>query len=163
MKLIQRKSMNSIIPILLEFQKNYLTPKNLTLSNYQLDPESAEYSGCSFNLNQDRVHFRCAKITPTKIGQFVTFYKRSNAGPIIPYDLNDSFDTLMVYTKTTIYQGVFIFPKNILEQKDLISKEAKGGKRAFRLYPLWDKAENAQAKKTQEWQLKYFIPIEQNA
>jgi hypothetical protein len=38
----------------------------------------------------------------------------------------------------------------------------KGGKRAIRVYPPWDKAESRQAEKTQKWQLEYFVEIPKN-
>lgn len=105
------------------------------------------------------VHFRCAKITPKKTGQFVTFWKRDKNEITVPYDSNDVFDELMVYVKAEKYKGVFIFSKNVLLEHDILSKDSKGGKRAIRVYPVWDKVENAQAKKTQAWQLKYFTEI----
>ena len=56
--------------------------------------------------------------------------------------------------------GVFIFPKFVLYEKGIISKDGKGGKRAMRIYPAWDIADNPQAKKSQAWQLKYFFDID---
>jgi hypothetical protein len=32
----------------------------------------------------------------------------------------------------------------------------------MRIYPPWDRAENSQAKKTQSWQLQYFIKFSEN-
>jgi hypothetical protein len=45
-----------------------------------LERESLEYAACSFKLNSMSVKFRVAKITPTKIGQFVTLWKRVSKG-----------------------------------------------------------------------------------
>jgi len=50
----------------------------------------------------------------------------------------------------------------VLYEKGFISKERKGGKRAMRVYPPWDITESNQAKKTQEWQIKYFFEINEN-
>lgn len=58
--------------------------------------------------------------------------------------------------------GQFIFPKAVLQEHDIISVNNHGGKRAIRVYPSWDVAVNKQAKKTQEWQLEYFLEIPQN-
>ena len=44
-------------------------------------------------------------------------------------------------------------------QENIFSKNGKGGKRGIRVYPSWDKAVNAQAQKTQQWQLNYFLEI----
>lgn len=64
---------------------------------------------------------------------------------------------------TSTHSGIFIFPKSVLMQKGILSKNSKGGKRALRVYPSWDVAENKQAKKTQEWQLVYFFEINQKS
>lgn len=151
--------MFGMFPALLDLQRTFFIPRGLSVRNYTSDAESAEYSACRFDLNAAHVYFRCAKITPTKIGQFVTFWKRDSEGITTPYDFDDSFDTLIVYVKTEKYRGVFIFPKSVLFEYGVISKDGKGGKRAIRVYPVWDKAENVQAKKTQAWQLKYFTEI----
>ena len=46
----------------------------------------------------------------------------------------------------------------VIELKDnILSSSKKEGKRAMRIYPPWDKTDNSQAKKTQAWQLQYFI------
>jgi hypothetical protein len=45
----------------------------------------------------------------------------------------------------------------VLCERGVISSHAKEGKRAIRIYPPWDKVDNSQAKKTQFWQLQYFI------
>ena len=55
--------------------------------------------------------------------------------------------------------GLFIFPKTTLIEKGIIT-DKKEGKRGIRVYPPWDKAVTTQAKKTQEWQIKYFLTIE---
>jgi hypothetical protein len=48
------------------------TPFQLTCSEPKIEAESGEYGACEFKLNGLSVKFRVAKITPTKIGQFVT-------------------------------------------------------------------------------------------
>jgi hypothetical protein len=108
------------------------------------------------------VRFRVAKITPTKIGQFVTLWKRSGNSPIQPYDLSDPLDFFVVSTRKGNCFGSFVFPKSVLHVQGVISKHGKGGKRAIRVYPPWDKTTSKQAEKTQAWQLKYFLEIPQN-
>ncbi len=48
------------------------------------DNESQEYGASTFEMNNKIIKFRVAKITPTKVGQFVTFWKRIADGPITP-------------------------------------------------------------------------------
>ncbi len=131
----------------------------LSVSNLKIDAESAEYGACSFHLNELFLTFRVAKITPTKIGQFVTLWKRNQEGITAPFDTSDNIDFVMICTRRNADFGAFIFPKSVLHQKGILADENKDGKRGFRVYPPWDIAQNKQAKQTQEWQLKYFLEI----
>ncbi len=150
---------NEIHPDLIKVKTHVYDPNGLNVRNLKLDNESAEYGAADFTIHNQNIKFRVAKITPTKIGQFVTFWKRIDKGPITPYAYQDPFDLLIVNVQTETHFGQFVFPKKILCEKGIISTEEKEGKRAFRVYPAWDKAENPQAKKTQVWQLEYFVEI----
>ena len=103
-----------------------------------------------------------SKITPTKIGQFVTLWKRFGKGPIQPYDISDSVDFFIINTRKDDHCGQFIFPKSVLCQHDIFSINGHGGKRAIRVYPPWDIVENRQAEKTQKWQVAYFLDMPKN-
>ena len=134
------------------------------VQNVKIEVESVEYGAAEFYTGQRRVKFRVAKITPTKVGQFVTFWKRSGKGPILPYHEQDPFDFLVVCVHLGSRFGQFIFPKSVLCEKGIVSTDAKEGKRAMRVYPPWDITENAQATRTQKWQMEWFIEIsEENA
>ena len=124
-----------------------------------VEPESAEYGACTFNLNDFVVKFRVSKITPTKIGQFVTLWKRIGNGSIQPYDISDPIDFFIISARKNNYFGQFIFPKSVLCEQDVLSINGEGGKRAIRVYPSWDNALNRQAQKTQKWQLEYFLDL----
>ena len=123
------------------------------------ESESDEYSACSFNLNGLAIKFRSAKITPTKIGQFVTLWKRKGDGPIRPFDASDPIDLFIVSVRKGKRLGQFIFPKAVLADQGIVSTKKRDGKRAMRVYPLWDITTSKQAQKTQAWQLKYFLEI----
>lgn len=127
-----------------------------------IGPESSEYGACDFELNRLSIKFRVAKTTPTKIGQFVTLWKRVEKGPIQPYDSSDSVDFIVINTRKGEYFGQFIVPKSVLCQKDIFSVNNIGGKRAMRVYPPWDVTISSQAQKTQKWQLAYFLEIPKN-
>lgn len=144
-------------------QKQVYAPNGLVLEHLVCAAESQEYGACTFELNHDLIHFRIAKITPTKEGLFVTFWKRLEKGPIMPYSDEDPFDFLVVSVRKENRLGQFVFPKAILKEKGILSQQGKGGKRALRVYPPWDKNLNAQAKKTQAWQQQYFIEISEGA
>jgi hypothetical protein len=140
-------------------QKCAYEANGLLCSDIVQESESREYGACTFQMNNKIIKFRVAKITPTKVGQFVTFWKRIADGPIMPYNLHDAFDLLVVSVRTPHHLGQYILPKDVLWQNGLLSKGGVGGKRAMRVYPPWDTADNVQAKKAQEWQNKYFVEI----
>ena len=123
------------------------------------EAESKEYHAHTFKINNHLVCYRLAKITPTKKGQFVTLWKRSENGPIAPFHISDAIDFFIVSTRKDSCFGQFIFPKAVLHDKGILSGNNKEGKRAMRLYPPWDHATNKQAQKTQQWQLAYFLEI----
>lgn len=129
--------------------------------------ESSEYGAYTFKIAGLAVKYRVAKVTPKKVGQFVTLWKRHDNGPIQPFDLTDDIDIFIVSTRTSDYFGQFIFPKAVLYEqaivsgKNELSGKLKEGKRAIRVYPPWDKTVNKQAQKTQQWQLDYFVDIPQ--
>jgi hypothetical protein len=157
------KPYNTIHPDVLAAQKLAYEPNGLICSTPMVqEAESQEYGACTFEMGNKTIKFRVAKITPTKIGQFVTFWKRIGCGPIMPYNMNDSFDLLVVSVRNAQHFGQFVFPKDMLWQKGFVSKDEKDGKRAMRVYPPWDITNSLQAKKTQAWQLLYFFEIQPN-
>src|SRR5581483_7420363 len=137
-------------PALLAAKKYIYDSLNFVCTRIEQKAESCEYEACTFNMDGKRIIFRAAKITPTKTGQFVTLWKRIGNGPIMPYDIADPFDVWVVHVSYNGRFGQFVFPKDILLKHGVISQCGKGGKRAMRVYPIWDKADNKQAKKTQE-------------
>ncbi len=124
------------------------------------EAESADYGACRFRLEGRDVVFRAAKITPTKLGQFFTLWKRAHPGaPIAPLDADDAVDLLVVSTASATQHGLFIFDKRILVAKGLLSGPQHAGKRALRVYPPWSEPVAQAAVKTQQWQLPYFIAM----
>lgn len=131
---------------------------NMKVSAYQDHTEAKEYSGCEYQL--DLYHFiqRTAKITPKKVGQFVTLWKRDKQGETVPFSDKDLLDFVAILCFQNKRIGHFLFPKDILLKKKIISNSAKAtdGKRGFRVYPKWDIPKSKLATSTQAWQLEYF-------
>ena len=153
------KNSNSIHPDLILSRDLIFNPCVLECSEPIAEKESAEYGAYSFTMNAMSVQFRVAKITPTKVGQFVTVWKRVGNGPIAPYDFTDDVDLVIIATRKDENFGHFVFPKAALCNHDIMSTNGVGGKRGIRVYPPWDTTTNPQAKKTQAWQLQYFLEI----
>jgi hypothetical protein len=149
-------------------------------------PESAEYNALTFSLNEKRVAYRKGKVTPDRPGAFLSVWQRpeitgdSNNKPI-PLNAND-LDYLFVKvddycisesaeeTSNNPIEGMFIFPVSLLIQKGVVSSPAKKGKTGFRVFPPWSndrgisgtKVFSDSGKKTQRWQLPYFLSINEN-
>ena len=144
-------------------QKAVYEPHGWVCKNIEKEAESAEYGACTFEMNDHRILFRVAKITPTKIGQFVTLWKRIGKGPIMPYDKADLVDLFVISVRNKDRFGQFVFPMAVLLEKGIVSEDGKVGKLAIRVYPAWDVTDNPQAKRTQAWQLNYFFEISSDA
>jgi len=130
---------------------------SFSISNLLIDKESKEYKGTSFLLNRKKIISRSAKITPKKNGLFVTFWKRNKEGITEPYKYDHPLDFYAITVENETRIGQFVFPKLILIEKGILSTPQKDGKRGFRVYPIWENDLNASAKKTQNWQLDYFV------
>lgn len=126
------------------------------ISNYQQDLESTAYNACSYEVDGEKIIERTAKITPKKIGQFVTCWKRNAKGITQPFEDSDNFDFFIIKVVDDNFAGYFKFSKAVLIKNGIISTENKEGKRGFRIYPIWRKPISKQAIKTQTWQLEYF-------
>ena len=104
---------NKIIPLaLLDSRKFLYDLCQFGFSELVLENESTEYGACSFKLDAFNIKFRSAKITPTKVGQFVTLWKRIKNGPIQPYDILDNVDFFVISTRTDNNFGQFVFSKS---------------------------------------------------
>jgi len=151
------KSIFAIPQDLLTAKESVYDPCGLECSDFRAAAESAEYDALTFRLNGQFVCYRQAKITPAKTGQFVTLWKRSEAGPIEPFSVTDTIDLVIISTRKDEQSGQFIFPKAVLAARGIISTAQKEGKRGFRVYPPWDIPGSKQAQQTQAWQLPYFL------
>jgi hypothetical protein len=144
---------------LLLFQKMIYDPCGYRLTDLVIEPEGVVYQACEFKLNKIFVKFRKSKVTPAKVGQFVTLWKRIKNGAIAPFDFIDPIDLFIISVRDENKLGQFIFTKAVLLKHGILSQNKKGGKRAMRVYPPWVLTANDQAKKTQAWQVEHFLII----
>ncbi len=134
-------------------------PSGLACSQPVPEAESAEYGACAFAVDGLSVRFRVARTTPTKAGQFVTVWKRSVGGPIQPFDAEDPVDLFVISCCEGERFGQFVFPRDVLRERDIVATNGSGGKRAFRVYPPWVTTTNRQARSTQTWQVEHWLRL----
>ncbi|MFD3645045.1 MepB family protein [Streptomyces cyaneofuscatus] len=134
-------------------------PKGFVCSQPVPEPESAEYAAHRFTLDGQSVAFRVARTTPTKAGQFVTVWQRSAEGPIRPFDADDGVDLFVISSRDSGHFGQFVFPREVLCERGVVSRSGVGGKRGFRVYPPWATTTSRQASSTQAWQVKHFLSL----
>jgi hypothetical protein len=151
---------NPILQALQLLQETVYQPCGFMLNDIVHHTESTEYGACAFSLNDKKIYYRVAKITPTKVGQFVTIWQRNINGITEPFHVADNFDFLIITCKHADNFGQFIFPKSVLADKGIITTASKDGKRGIRVYPPWDATTSKQAQTTQAWQMQYFLTLQ---
>ncbi len=142
-----------------EIEKLIFEINGFTITNLAIDKECSEYFGYNFQLGNQHIKFRKAKLTPKKIGQFVTLWKRNLNGQTAPYGMDDDFDFHIIMAKNTHQSGFFVFPKEILARMGILTTHHREGKRGFRVYPKWDFPLSSQGVRTKKWQEEYFIDL----
>ncbi|MGM5474387.1 MepB family protein [Bacillus pumilus] len=65
--------MNEFYNALMYVNKMFYEPNRMSLKAVREEVQNSEYGAGVFQLNSKSIRFRVAKITPTKIGQFVAF------------------------------------------------------------------------------------------
>lgn len=131
----------------------------LDFSDVVVSTESREYYAASFNADGSRYVFRSAKVTPKKIGLFVTLWCRNANGITRPFAVADGISNIIIYIKDGNRSGYFNFTAEILLAKKIMSADGSGGKRGIRVYPPWSKPISKQALATQKWQVEFFTEL----
>lgn len=128
----------------------------LEILNYE--EWNREYEGVVIveKKNNTRIRSRLAKKTPTKLGYFVTFWEKNNKQENEPFKEENSPELLAICILDGDNRGIFVIPKEELVKNNILTAANKKGKMAARFYPSWNKNLNKTAKKTQDWQIKYF-------
>ena len=144
-------------------------------------PESSKYEGLVFSIKGKSIVFRKGKVTPDRPGAFLAIWKRPSSdkeNKPIPLESNE-LDYLFVQVEehsnitssdksiNNPKSGMFIFPVSLMVKKGIVSSETSKGKTGFRVFPPWSqdrgvvgtKVFSDSGKKTQRWQLPYFVEI----
>jgi len=154
--------------------KKYFSPEGYKITKaVELDPvpENGKYEALIFSLNDREIVYRKGNVTPDRPGAFLSVWQRpaldnGKGNKPIPLTPNE-LDYLFVQVSSDSNNGMFIFPEAILEEKGIITSATKKGKTGFRVFPPWSqdrgvvgtKVFSESGKKTQRWQLPYFIQI----
>ncbi|MDM5319631.1 MepB family protein [Bacillus altitudinis] len=150
--------MNEFYNALTYVNKMFYEPNRLSLKAVREEVQNSDYGAGVFQLNSNSIRFRVAKITPTKIGQFVAFWEKDEENKNQPFSYEKATDLLVINTFTSENDfGQFVFPKEVLVKQHILKTDTTKGKMAMRVYPSWDKPASKQAIQTQKWQLEYFV------
>ncbi|MDM5234135.1 MepB family protein [Lysinibacillus pakistanensis] len=136
-------------------------PNHLTIKNIREESQNSDYGAGVFQLNSKSVRFRVAKITPNKVGQFVSFWEKDEANKNQAFSYDNATDLLVINTfNNTGDFGQFVFPKEVLLKQNILKTANTKGKMAIRVYPSWDTPTSKQAIATKKWQSPYFVKME---
>ncbi|MFJ7737656.1 MepB family protein [Lysinibacillus sp. NPDC097287] len=153
--------MNKFFKTLTYVNEMFYEPNQLTIKNILEETQNSDYGAGIFQLNSKSVRFRVAKITPTKIGQFVAFWEKDEADKNQAFSYDNATDLLVINTfDGNDNYGQFVFPKEVLLKQNILKTAKTKGKMAIRVYPSWVTPTSKQAIATQKWQLPYFINID---
>ncbi|PTI71862.1 MepB protein [Staphylococcus succinus] len=128
-----------------------------SLINHEFEQWNQEYEAFNFEFNGVEFKSRLAKKTPKKVGYFVAFWRKNEINKNRPFNFNESKDKLIINILDGSKKGQFVFPKDLLVKKGIISSEKYKGKMAIRVYPSWEQNLNKTAVSTQKWQIPYFL------
>lgn len=123
------------------------------------EPDNAEYGGLLISADGGVLRFRVGKLTPKKVGLFVTVWQRAADGSTQPFADDGTVDLLVVDVREGEKYGQFVFPTAELARRGVVSVADVGGKRGFRVYPPWAQDLNRQAAASQTWQCRYFLDL----
>lgn len=130
-----------------------------TLENLFIEEQNREYEGVTFSIGKQTFRSRKAKITPKKAGYFVVFWEKDVENNNQPYEAATAPDKLVITVFDQEKIGQFIFPKEILLKKRILSQGEIKGKMAMRVYPNWVEELNKTAAATQKWQREFFVDL----
>ncbi|SLJ84676.1 MepB family protein [Psychrobacter sp. DAB_AL43B] len=156
--------MHNFYTVLEHINKIIYKPNQLMIDSIEEEKQNSEYAAGRFELSSKSavrtVRFRVAKQTPTKVGQFVTFWEKDDECINQSSQYDQSSDLLVITTfKDNNTLGQFVFPKDILLKNNILKSHSTKGKMGIRVYPSWDKPTSSTAIRTQNWQLNYFFAV----
>jgi hypothetical protein len=77
-------------------------------SSLTVESDNVDYGAVRCRFRQHSVRFRVGKVTPTKVGLFVTAWRRSSDGSTEPFPADDDVDVLVISAREGSRFGVFV-------------------------------------------------------
>lgn len=136
-----------------------LRARHAQCSEPDADATNADYGAQLLTIDGATARLRVGRVTPRKVGLFVAVWERAEDGTTRPFAAEGDAELLLVIVRDGAQLGLFTFPREALREHGILSVAGEGGKRGFRLYPPWSVTSNAQARRTQQWQQRYFETI----
>lgn len=130
-----------------------------TIETLQVEVQNNDYEAVTFSIGKQTFRSRRAKKTPKKSGYFVVFWEKDGNNQNQPYESIAAPDKLVITVFDQEKIGQFIFPKEILLKKRILSQGEIKGKMAMRVYPNWVEELNKTAAATQKWQREFFVDL----
>jgi hypothetical protein len=156
---VNRRSATAVHPDVAD-ARNLISVLGLHISAAVPEVDNVEYGACVSSVGCGSVRFRVGKQTPTKVGLFVSVWRRAEDGSTEPFAAEGGADLLVITARTGPRFGQFVFPTSALVEHGIVSVAGRGGKRGFRVYPPWSPTANTQARRSQKWQCDYFLDLE---
>ena len=126
--------------------------KDLTEEKYNQD-----YEALTFSFKEETYQSRLAKKTPTKAGYFVTCWTKDENNCNQPYSKEAFADYLMIIVIDEELSGYFLFPRELLVEKGILTTFEHKGKMAFRVYPRGGNHGKKTEGKTQRGKGKWLL------
>lgn len=126
---------------------------------FEMENQNQEYEGFVLTLDDWTYRSRRARKTPNKKGYFTVFWRKGDDDRNRPYTLEESTDRLIITVLDQGKKGQFVFPKEVMASKGIVTTGSSKGKMAMRVYPDWVTGLNETARKTQAWQSEYFMDL----
>lgn len=91
------------------------------------EPDNAEYGAVIADVGQSTTRFRVGKLTPRKVGLFVSVWRRAPGGSTEPFPAEGNVDMLVVAAREGDRFGAFVFPTEVLVSRGVVSVDGVGG------------------------------------
>ncbi len=126
---------------------------------FEMEDQNQEYEGFVLTLDDRTYRSRLARKTPRKNGYFTVFWRKGEDDRNRPYTLDECTDRLVITVLDQGKKGQFVFSKEVMASKGIVTTDSSKGKMAMRVYPDWVTGLNPTARKTQAWQSEYFMDM----